>query len=169
MQTLIGGQGPNTNMMDFDQFPSEEAVTRVGGNGDRPTPVFHAPPGLRYFDDVASVPPSPAAGNQLASQPSLSTVSMLPSEAEELVKEVEGESEFFDSAPRYSMTSMRPMSLAPALVAAPAPSRLRRYSVKFLFLVLFSGVLALLGYEASVVFGVSLEDVQLHATNLINR
>jgi hypothetical protein len=156
-------------MVDFDQFPSEEAVTRVGGNGDRPTPLFQAPPGLRYFDDVASVPPAREELSELASQPSLSAVSMEPSAAEELVKEVEGESEFFDSAPRYSMTSMRPMSLAPALRASPTPSRLRRYAVKFLFVALFSGVLTLLTYEASVVFGVSFEDVQMHATNLIKR
>jgi hypothetical protein len=157
------------SMVDFDQFPPEEAVTRAGGNGDRPTPVFHAPAGLRYFDEMVSAPPAPAETSDLASQPTLSAVSMQPSAAEELVKEVEGESEFFDSAPRYSMTSMRPMSLAPALVAPPAPSRLRRHSVKFLFVALFSGVLGLLTYEASVVFGVSIEDVQMHATNLINR
>ena len=148
-------------------FPSEEAVTRAGG--DRPTPIFHPPSQLRYFDDVMSVPPAPVDVRPTSSQPYLTAVSMEPAAAEELVNQLAAEDEFWESAPRYSTTSVRPMSLAPAAEACPEPSPARRLAVKFVFLGLFSGVLALLTYEASVVTGLTAGDVRAEATKLLAR
>jgi hypothetical protein len=153
-------------MGDYEMFPSEEAVTRAGG--DRPTPIFHAPSQLRYFDDVMSEPPAPVEAVPTTSQPYLTAVSMEPHAAERLVNQVGAEDEFWESAPRYSTTSLRPMSLAPA-PRAPEPSPARRLAVKFLFAALFSGVLALLAYEASVVTGVTFADVRGEVTKLVSR
>lgn len=162
-----GNQGSYETMGDYDMFPSEEAVTRAGG--DRPTPIFHAPSQLRYFDDLTSEPPAPVAADPTASQPQLTAVSMEPHAAEELVNEVGAEDEFWQSQPRYSTTSLRPMSLSPAAQPRPEPSRGRRLGVKLLFVGLFSGVLALLTYEASVVTGVTFADVRAEVTKLLAR
>jgi hypothetical protein len=162
-----GNQGSYETMGDYDLFPPEEAVTRAGG--DRPTPIFHPPSQLRYFDDLMSVPPAPVDVEPTTSQPHLTAVSMEPQAAEELVHRVEAEDEFWESAPRYSTTSLRPLSLAPSPQARPEPSRMRRLAVKVLFAALFSGVLALLVYEASVVTGVTFDDVRAETTKLLSR
>jgi hypothetical protein len=162
-----GSQGSYETMGDYDMFPSEEAVTRAGG--DRPTPIFHAPSQLRYFDDLMSVPPAPVDAVPTTSQPHLTAVSMEPQAAEELVRRVEAEDEFWESAPRYSTTSLRPMSLAPSPQALPEPSRMRRLAVKLLFVALSSGVLALLAYEASVVADVTFDEVRAELTSQLSR
>lgn len=64
------------------------------------------------------------------------------------------ESDFWTSVPRYSSISAYP-EIALSLPPAPEPSLLRRALAKLLFAALFSAVLALLAYEASVVFGFS--------------
>lgn len=159
-----GSQGSYETMGDYEMFPSEEAVTRAGG--DRPTPIFQAPSQLRHFDEVMSVPPAPVDAAPITSQPCLTAVSMEPGAAAELVNQVAAEDEFWESAPRYSTTSIRPLSLAPAPETRPAPSRLRRLAVKSLFVGLFSGVLALLAYEVSILTDVSVDDLQAEVTNL---
>lgn len=167
IRSRAGSQGSNPIMGDYDTFSSQEAVTRA--SGDRPTPIFNAPADLRYFDDMVSVPPEPLSHSPTTSQPYLTAVSMDPAAAEELVNEVGAENEFWESAPRYSTTSLRPLSLAPAPEPRPAPSRLRRAAVKGLFVALFSGVLALLTYEAAVVFDISQDDARAYAANLLAR
>lgn len=162
-----GSQGSYEAMGDYEMFPSEEAVTRA--SGDRPTPIFHAPSQLRYFDDVMSVPPAREDAATTSSQPHLTAVSMEPNAAQELLNEVGAENEFWDSAPRYSMTSVRPMSLAPAAPTRAQPSRVRRLTVKLLFAGLFSAVLVLLTYEASVLTGVTFGDVSAGITKLLAR
>ncbi len=159
-----GSQGSYETMGDYEMFPSEEAITRAGG--DRPTPIFHAPSQLRHFDEVMSVPPAPVEAAPTTSQPYLTAVSMEPGAAEELVNQVAAEDEFWQSAPRYSTTSVRPLSLSPPAQARPEPSRVRRFAVKALFIGLFSGVLALLAYEVSVLTDAGVEDLQAEVTNL---
>lgn len=160
-----GSQGFSENMGDYDTFSPQEAVTRACG--DRPTPVFNAPADLRYFDDMASVPPEPVSHPPTASQPYLTAVSMEPGAAEELLNQVENE--FWESEPRYSTTSIRPLSLAPEPEPGATPSRTRRAGVKLLFVGLFSGVLALLTYEAFIVFDISRDDARAYAANLLAR
>ncbi|HEY6557753.1 MAG TPA: hypothetical protein VI072_10785 [Polyangiaceae bacterium] len=64
------------------------------------------------------------------------------------------ESDFWTSGPRYSRTSALP-EIALSLPPGPKPSLLRRVLTKLLFVTLFSAALALLAYEASIVFGFS--------------
>jgi hypothetical protein len=116
-----------------------------------------------------SVPPAPVDAAPTTSQPHLTAVSMEPQAAAELVHQVEAEDEFWESAPRYSTTSLRPLSLAPSPQARPEPTRARRLAVKVLFVALFSGVLALLAYEASVVTGVTFAEVRAETTKLLTR
>jgi hypothetical protein len=101
--------------------------------GDRPTPIFTTPERLRQFDDARTGEAEDAEGVR--------------------------ESQFWNSPPRYSTTSVQPVAML-SLAPRHRPSRLRRFAAALLFLALFSAVLALLAYEVSVVFGISWSDVR---------
>lgn len=75
------------------------------------------------------------------------------------------ENEFWETPPRYSDVGAAPM-LALSIAPRSEPSRLRRVMAKLLFVTAFSAVLALLIYEVSIVFGISLSDVQSTYTRL---
>jgi hypothetical protein len=112
-------------MRDFDGFPLQEASS--ARSSDRPTAILSASEQRRLVADtrthvVKSAPPAEPR-----------------------------ESDFWNSGPRYSTTSAYP-ELALSVPPRPRPSLRRRVLTKLLFTVLFSAVLLLLAYEASIVF-----------------
>lgn len=164
---------------ELESFSDEEAATAIYDGGDRPTPIYEAPANLVRYSrphEGSVVAPLPTdSGIQPRSidtgapvrtysgvQPlGLHSEMQAPATPPEPVAEPAAageahESEFWDSAPRYSTTSLRPPG--PASLAPPRhqPSRTRRVLAKLLFGVAFAGVLTLLGYEVSVFTGVSL-------------
>lgn len=154
---------------ELESFSEEEAATAVYG-GDRPTPIYEAPANLVRYSrphEGSVVAPLPAgslgqplrteSGVQLLSTASAALAASPepgappapePNAAGEL-----HEGEFFDSAPRYSTTSVRPPTVLSLPPPRHQPSRTRRVLAKLLFGVAFAGVLTLLGYEVSVATG----------------
>jgi hypothetical protein len=114
-------------MRDFNGFPREEPSS--AGLSNRPTAIHGVSEQRRLVEDSRA-----------------SVMKGAPSE--------QRESDFWSSAPRYSRTSGYP-EIALSLPPRPTPSLLRRVLTKMLFVLLFSAVLVLLAYEASVVFGFS--------------
>ncbi len=109
-------------MNDTEGFSENEAPTLAVP--DRVTPDFQAPSGLL----------------RLAATPA------------EAAEPPEPEREFWESAPRYSNTSVRPAA-PPSLAPSPRGSRPRRVTAQVLFALLFTGVLALGAYELSTLYG----------------
>jgi hypothetical protein len=131
-------------MRTFEDFPLEEAGS--ASLSDRPTAIHSAPEQLRLVEDsCAHVMRGALASNSVAG--------MRPS-ATPALESGSRESDFWSSGPRYSRTSAYP-EIALSLPPSPKPSLVRRVFAKLLFVALFSAALALLAYEASIVFGFS--------------
>jgi hypothetical protein len=130
-------------LVELESFPDEEAATVVRG-GDRPTPHFAIPRSLL----------------ELAEAPDSAETKVVPLSEIVGAEPADGhETEFWASSPRYSTTSVRPIAQL-SLPPPHRPTRLRRALSKVLFTALFSGVLALLAYEASTAYGVRWSDVR---------
>ena len=131
-------------LLELEPFPDEEAATVA--RGDRPTPTYAIP---RSLLEQAENPHS--VETKVVALTDVLGTAVEPADGHE--------KEFWDSSPRYSATSARPVA-APSLAPAPRPTRLRRALSKVLFGTLFSGVLALLAYEAATIYGIGWSDVR---------
>jgi hypothetical protein len=125
-------------MDDIERFSDDESATAIFP--DRPTLAFRPSAGLLHsaggITEAAPGAPAPAACTE-------------PPHME--LADAEKEAEFWDSAPRYSTTSVRP----PPEVTLPPPrqpNRSRRVLARVLFSALFLGAIGLLGYEASMAY-----------------
>jgi hypothetical protein len=129
-------------MDDIEEFSDHESATAIFP--DRPTLDFRPSARLLRF--------AGGPGQADAGTPAPPAAVAEPSHTEQA--DHQPENEFWDSAPRYSTTSVRPPP-EPSLPPPPRrPSTSRKILARGLFATLLLSALALLGYEASKAYSI---------------
>jgi hypothetical protein len=127
-------------MDDIEEFSDHESATAIFP--DRPTLDFRPSTRLLRFAGGSLQADAGTAAPEAVSEP-------MPTEQVD-----QPESEFWDSQPRYSTTSVRPASELSLLPPPRRPSASRKILARGLFATLLLSALALLGYEASRAYSI---------------